>query len=118
LLLHLTDLYAYNVAFLGERPYNDDSLLSDSMKIVEEPGTDIENASTSDLNSTQIAQQVDDAIALTKDSEEQIHDEPNNTISASDVVCVVKVNTPVKTGSIIKKMVVSKKGKKKTSEVK
>ena len=120
-MTQLSDFYVYNLAFLGERPYNNDNLISDSMKFQEELLNDIEITSIPDLNSTQIAEEVDDLFPLTKDTEETINpirDEQNNASGSSDAVRVIKVNTPVKVSSTMKKSVSSRKIKKRTSEIK
>ena len=52
------DDFKYNL--LGERSYNDDSLLTDSMVVAEAQFDGAEKHSPTDLNSTQISEQVVD----------------------------------------------------------
>lgn len=105
---------------LGERPYNDDSLLSDSMRIEHEQLLDeIFNVSTPDLNLTQISKQVDDLIPSTADADQTsipTHVNASNPASPSDSALVVKANTTVNLGSAIKKSVPRRK--KRSSEIK
>ncbi|CAF4749204.1 unnamed protein product [Rotaria socialis] len=54
---------------LGERPYNDDTLLSDSMVTEQTELIDIENTQSCDLNATQISEQVNEDIDMLKDEE-------------------------------------------------
>lgn len=105
----------------GERPYNDDSLLSDSMTIEQDQLlADIENVVVPDLNLTQLAQQVNDANPLASINDEPIiHADLNlsTTSSPSNAAGVAKLGTSVEFTPTPKKIVGSKK-KKKASDVK
>ncbi|CAF1514044.1 unnamed protein product, partial [Rotaria sordida] len=65
----------------GERPYNDDSLLTDSMVIHEAQLVDVENNPPLDLNATQVSQPVNDCI--TTSNVEETADSNFNIVNQS-----------------------------------
>lgn len=75
--LNLKYIFLYNLKctiLLGQRPYNDDSLLTDSMVIEETQMVDIENDRSFDLNATQVSEQANEGAELLKDEEMPVSD--------------------------------------------
>ncbi|CAF1039448.1 unnamed protein product, partial [Rotaria sordida] len=104
----------------GERPYNDDSLLTDSMKIGEQVLQDIENIPPVDLNSTQISELVDDLVPSLADTEETnsfTDINPNHLGSSSNVDTLSKSDTSSVTNSSKPKKTAPEK-KRRISEIK
>jgi hypothetical protein len=107
-------------SLLGERPYMDDSLLSDSM-IVEQDNLmkNIDQTSASDLNLTQTSEQVDDLIQFNTSSDQINDSAPINAIvspCSSTTTSIPKPDGPVQVISKGKKTVPGKK--KRPSEMK
>ncbi|CAF1487329.1 unnamed protein product [Rotaria sordida] len=100
---------------LGERPYNNESLLSDSIVTEEEQEEfldDINNASLPDLNATQISEQVDDSATLTINNDEPnnlVHGNATNSTNASNIVSISKPDVPATISSTTKKTVNARK---------
>ncbi|CAF1404560.1 unnamed protein product [Rotaria sordida] len=100
---------------LGERPYNNESLLSDSIVTEEEQAEfldDINNASLPDLNATQISEQVDDSATLTINNDEPnnlVHGNATNSTNASNIVSISKPDVPATISSTTKKTVNARK---------
>ncbi|CAF2465678.1 unnamed protein product [Rotaria sp. Silwood2] len=90
-------------ANMRERPYNDDSLLTDSMNTEDEQVLqDIENIPPIDLNSTQISEPADDLVPSLADTGETnsfTNINPNHLASSSNVDAFSKHNTPPITNS-------------------
>ncbi|CAF0977948.1 unnamed protein product [Rotaria sordida] len=104
---------------LGERPYNDDSLLSDSMITEQEQLLDdLDNVSVPDYNLTQAAEQTNDFTSIVND-DELIIDEREHSFTASspsESNYISKSEISAKNNSEIKKCV--PKRKKRASEMK
>ncbi|CAF4062216.1 unnamed protein product [Rotaria sp. Silwood2] len=101
----------------GERPYNDDSLLTDSMVIQEAQLVDVENNSPIDLNATQISQSVNDCV-ITSNVEETASSNfniVNESPSSSRNNFIMKSGTPTINNTTKKN---NKLKKKRTSEIK
>ena len=85
---------------LGQRPYLDDSLLSDSMLLEQDQLLeDIESAAVVDLNSTQVSEQVDEIPSIPIDVEEATSSDVHNSITLtgpSDGTSTVKLENPGK----------------------
>ncbi|CAF3332314.1 unnamed protein product [Rotaria sp. Silwood2] len=79
---------------LGERPYNDDTLLTDSMNTDEQTQQDMPRP---DLNSTQISVPVHDSVSSSADINEpqsSANVNSNTPVESSNVSAVSKVDTP------------------------
>ncbi|CAF3823067.1 unnamed protein product [Rotaria sp. Silwood1] len=104
---------------LGERPYNDDSLLSDSMMTEQEQLLDdLDNINVPDYNLTQAAEQANDFTSMIN-TDELITDEREHsftTSSPSESSSISKIEIPAKNNSETKKSI--PKRKKRTSEMK
>ncbi|CAF2610044.1 unnamed protein product [Rotaria sp. Silwood2] len=100
---------------LGERPYNNESLLSDSILTEEEQEQlldDINNTSLPDLNATQTSEQVDDSTTLTINNDEPnnlVHGNATNSTNASNIVSISKSDVPATISSTTKKTVSARK---------
>jgi hypothetical protein len=99
--------------FQGERPYNDDSLLSDSITLQQELLLEeIENTPVPDMNLTQIAEQVDDLNSSPISIEEAsspTHAQPSISTSPSNPTASQKSGTPLRLGSSTKGCLATKK---------
>ena len=108
-------LHPSHSCLTGERPYNDDSLLSDSMTIEQEQLlADIENVVVPEMNFTQVAQEVTDANPFAAINDEPIvHADfnPSATSSPSNAAAVSKLGTTVEVTPTPKKIVGPKKKK-------
>ncbi|CAF3315495.1 unnamed protein product, partial [Rotaria sp. Silwood2] len=104
---------------VGERSYNDDSLLSDSMMIEQEQLLDdLDNINGPDYNLTQAAEQANDFTSMVN-TDELITDEREysfTTSSPSEYSSISKIEIPAKNNSETKKSI--PKRKKRTSEMK
>ncbi|CAF4322210.1 unnamed protein product [Rotaria sp. Silwood2] len=99
---------------LGQRPYNDDSLLLDSMKFEDELVEDVTYEDVSYLNSTQISEQVDESgtgevdIEIIKSStQDNLCDIP----SLSNSISIPRRDTVPKINSSTQKTICKKKKK-------
>jgi hypothetical protein len=99
--------------FQGQRPYNDDSLLSESIALQSELSLEeIENIPVPDLNLTQLGEEVEDLNSLVKQIEEasnQMPVESNTATSLANPSSSNKSNTPTKLVSSTKRCLSSKK---------
>jgi hypothetical protein len=104
-------------SLLGERPYMDDSLLSDSIMVEEEQIlANIDQTSTPDLNRTQTSEQADDLNQLTSNSDEINNPAPVTSSSSSSSISIPKSDSPLQVISKAKKSGSAKK--KRASEAK
>lgn len=101
---------------IGERPYNDDSLLSDSMTIDQEVNPMTEDSSIMpDMPSTQIGKDVNELSPSNGDSTVCLFDPPSNELlTDADNTPMVNSSTPLKRTMPPKKDDLTKK--KKTTE--
>ncbi|CAF4210665.1 unnamed protein product [Rotaria sp. Silwood2] len=108
---------------LGERPYNNESLLSDSILTEEEQEQlldDINNTSLPDLNATQTSEQVDDSTTLTINNDEPnnlVHGNATNSTNASNIVSISKSDVPATISSTTKKTVSARKKTKSETKI-
>ncbi|CAF3340251.1 unnamed protein product [Rotaria sp. Silwood2] len=81
--------------FLGERPYNDDSLMSDTMTTQHDEVIDeIDNATIKDLNAYSVAEEGDNLLNLFKENEEIAKENvPSKSNSPSTSTCTQKNTT-------------------------
>ncbi|CAF1118756.1 unnamed protein product [Rotaria sordida] len=105
---------------LGERPYIDDSLLSDFIIVEEEQVVkNVDQASAPDLNLTQISEQADDLVQLKTNSDDTNNPDSVNSVtspSSPATISIPKSDSPVQMVLKTKKNASSKK--KRASEMK
>ena len=100
-------------AYLGERPYNDDTLLLDSMNFDENDVFEVtEDEKVSELNETQISEQVGESIG----GDIEILQSPDNSrlanlSSPANGISSPKISTSLKPSSTVKKRISTKKKK-------
>lgn len=102
---------------LGQRPYNNNSLLSDSILSEEQQEqllNDIRNVPLPDLNLTQVSEPVDDIFPLTENTTEEhfaVDENSINSINSSTSVCISKPDIPA-ANSVTAKKTISRKKKR------
>ncbi len=112
--LNLSNTYLICVLFtiLGERPYMDDTLLSDSMKLEQEAPENNDLLSIPDLNATQVSKQATDEIQLVTNSDDMCSTaemDSNNVPNISNTNSVTNSIPSTETDSKEKKSSCSKK---------